>query len=317
MNDKRIGIDVSGDDPNLVVSTIQKLEQMGIPAAWLITDATSIDGLTVLAVAAAQTERILLGTSITPTWPRHPITAVGQVQTIAKIAPGRFRFGVGPGHRIEMADVFGFDFKAPLTNLREYLRIVRSLLHQGEVDHEGRYYDAHMSIAQTYPDVPVLASALRKASFHLCGAESDGAISWVCPGRYLHEVAIPAMEAGAKEAGRQVPPLYIHAPVCVHDDADEVREAVRQELADYPKLPFYANMFADAGFPEALETGGWSDDMVDAVVLSGSEETVKNRLKELFDWGASEVLATVVTAGGDQAASWERTVSLIAEISRS
>ena len=297
MNDKRIGIDVSGDDPNQVVSTIQKLEQMGIPAAWLITDSASIDGLTVLAVAASRTERILLGTSITPTWPRHPITAVGQVQVIAKMAPGRFRFGVGPGHRIEMADVFGFDFKAPLTNLREYLKIVRSLLHEGKADYDGRYYDAHISIAQTFPDVPVLAAALRKASFHLCGAESDGAISWVCPGQYLNDVAIPVMEAGAREAGRPVPPLYIHAPVCVHDNPDEVRKATREQLDDYPKLPFYANMFADAGFPEALETGGWSDGMVEAVVLSGNEEVVGNRLKQLFDWGASEVLASVVTAG--------------------
>ena len=36
------------------------------------------------------------------------------------------------------------------------------------------------------------------------------------------------MKAGAQQAGRQVPPLIAHAPVCVHDNADEVRAAVRQ-----------------------------------------------------------------------------------------
>ena len=44
-------------------------------------------------------------------------------------------------------------------------------------------------------DVPVMASALQRRSFELCGAEADGAISWVCPGGYLRDVAIPAMNA--------------------------------------------------------------------------------------------------------------------------
>ena len=133
----------------------------------------------------------------------------------------------------------------------------------------------------------------------------------------MQQVAIPALEAGAKKAGRAVPPLYIHAPICVHDDVDEVRQAAREQLADYPKLPFYANMFADAGFPEAKQTGEWSNAMIDTVVLSGDEETVSARIKQLFDLGAREVLATVITAGGDRTASWKRTVGLVAEMTTS
>jgi len=58
------------------------------------------------------------------------------------------------------------------------------------VDFDGTYYKAHDAIAQPL-DVPVMTSALQRDSFELCGEEADGAISWVCPGPYLRDVALP------------------------------------------------------------------------------------------------------------------------------
>src|SRR5262249_61491457 len=113
-------------------------------------------------------------------------------------------------------------------------------------------------------------------SFELCGEEADGAISWICPGVYLRDVALPAMRLGAERAGRPVPPLIAHAPVCVHDNAAEVRTAVREQIQN-PRLPFYRQMLMAAGFPEA-EDGTWSDAMIDAVVLAGEEARVAERL---------------------------------------
>ena len=73
-------------------------------------------------------------------------------------------------------------------------------------------------------------------------------------------------------------------------------------------------MFAEAGFPEAGATEGWSDAMIEAVVLSGSEERVRERIAGMFKLGASEIIVSIVTAGEDTAASRERTLSLLAEI---
>ena len=115
MIEKRIGVAAMGGNANEVLSRIQELERRGVQAAWLTTGGAGLDGLTLFSAAATQTERIMLGTCITPTWPRHPIAAVQQVQVIANLAPGRFRFGVGPSHRAGMEGMFGFDFTAPLT----------------------------------------------------------------------------------------------------------------------------------------------------------------------------------------------------------
>lgn len=314
MSDKRIGVAVMGGDAASILARIEGVERVGIPAAWLTTGGAGLDALTIFSAAAVRTHQIMLGTCITPTWPRHPIVAVQQVQVVANLAPGRFRLGVGPSHKQGIEQTFGVDFRAPLTNLREYVGIVKALLADGAVDFDGRHYHAHARISGPVRDVPVLASALRRASFEFCGAEADGAISWVCPGIYLRDVALPAMKAGAQRAGRPVPPLIAHVPVCVHDDLREARAAVREQLGLYPQLPFYARMFAEAGFPEAEQTAKWSDQMIDAVVFSGKEKQVAARIRELLAWGVSETIVSVVTAGADRAKSWTRTMHLLAEL---
>ena len=316
VDQKRIGVTVTARDSAGVLASIERAEELGIPAAWLTTGGAGLDGLTLFAAAASLTRTILMGTSIVPTWPRHPVVMVQQVQVLAQLAPGRFRLGVGPSHQAGMESMFGVEFRSPLGHLREYLRILKALLQQGSVDFEGRYYQAHARIPAPV-DMPVMASALRRGSFELCGAEADGAITWVCPGRYLRDVAIPAMRSGAEQAGRPTPPLITHAPVCVHDDPREIRAAVQEQAANYPRLPFYAQMFADAGFPEAKQQRAWSDAMIDAVILSGDETRVAERLQELFAWGATEVLVQPIAAGEDRSASVERTLKLVAEVAKS
>jgi F420-dependent oxidoreductase-like protein len=322
MPEKLIGVAVSafgatGSAPDgpAILANIEHAEQLGIPAAWLTTGGTGLDALTLFAAAAVRTSQIRLGTSIVPTFPRHPLVAVQQVQVLAQLAPGRFRLGLGPSHRPTMESTFGFDFRAPLGHLREYVQIVKTLLSQGSVDFDGEYYHAHGQI-RTPVDVPVMASALQRRSFEFCGEATDGAISWVCPGVYLRDVALPAMRAGAEKAGRPVPPLLAHAPVCVHDKPDEVRAAAQQQLANYVRLPFYIQMFTAAGFPEAA-AGSWSDAMIEAVVCSGDESRVADRLHGMFALGATEILVSPLVAGSDRAASVERTLRLVAEVAKS
>jgi alkanesulfonate monooxygenase SsuD/methylene tetrahydromethanopterin reductase-like flavin-dependent oxidoreductase (luciferase family) len=205
----------------------------------------------------------------------------------------------------------GLPFQSPLGHVREYVRIVKGLLQHGRIDFEGTYYHAHETIPVPL-NVPVMASALQRRAFELCGAEADGAISWICPGPYLRDVALPAMRAGASQASRPVPPLIAHAPVCVHEHATEVRAAVRQQIRN-PRQPFYQRMLIAAGFPEAAE-GTWSDAMIDAIVCWGEETRVAERIQDLFACGATEVLLSPIGAGEDQAASVCRTTSFVAEL---
>jgi F420-dependent oxidoreductase-like protein len=307
-----IGVAITGQTTAEVLERIGQAEEAGIPAAWLTTGGAGRDALTLFAAAAVQTKSILLGTCITPTWPRHPVAVAQQVRVLAELAPDRFCLGVGPSHRAGMESAFGVEWNAPLGHLREYIKILKALIQKGEVDFDGKYYKAHARTGMAL-DVPVMASALRRGSFELCGAEADGAISWVCPGEYLRDVAVPAIESGAHKANRPTPSLVAHVAVCVHENIAEVRTAATEQLGMYPSNPFYTQMFVDAGFPDVAETKVWSNPMLDAVVLSGNGVRVRKRLQDLFSFGAREIIVSVVTAGKDPTASYKRTIKVLGD----
>jgi alkanesulfonate monooxygenase SsuD/methylene tetrahydromethanopterin reductase-like flavin-dependent oxidoreductase (luciferase family) len=250
-----------------------------------------------LAVAASRTERIGLGTSIVPVYPRHPIVLVAQTLVIADLAPGRFRLGIGSSHRPTIEGMFGLPFPSPLRYVREYLAVLRQLLWEGKADFEGEFFSVHAPLpaGMAPPRIPLLTSALRANAFRQAGEIADGAISWVCPVHYLVETAMPALQAGAESAGRPVPPLIAHVPVAPGGDRAASRQAGREFLNRYAQLPFYAAMFADAGYP-VQQDGTVPNALVDEMVVTGSGEEMVQQLKEILQAGMSEILVTLLPA---------------------
>ncbi|HEY7467144.1 MAG TPA: LLM class flavin-dependent oxidoreductase, partial [Dehalococcoidia bacterium] len=194
-----IGVYIPGGSAQQFIDSIKLAEAKGIPSFWLTSGGPSPDVITVFAAAAVQTSRIKMGTSITQTWPRHPVAIASQCIAMSQIAPGRFRIGLGSSHKPAVEGMYGVAYEKPLLNLREYLFTVQSLLKKGEVDFSGTFVKTATKLGagpgnfrlEAPIDVPVMASALRPASFRLCGELADGAISWVCPWEYLRDTALP------------------------------------------------------------------------------------------------------------------------------
>ena len=306
-----IGLVITEANAQLVVDRIKQAEEMGIPAVWMtIGGASGGDVLTTYAAAAVQTKRILMGTAIVPNMPRHPIIMAQQANAINSLAPGRFRLGIGPSHKAVIENTFGYTFDKPLSRLGEYIDIVSTLLSEGDVQFDGEFYNAHTKITDP-AKATIMASALRTGSFEFCGARGIAALSWVCPANYLRDIALPAMKRGAEKAGKTTPPLIAHVPVCLSEDADEVRAAVREQMGNYPKSPFYAQMFTDAGFPEVSE-GTWSDAMVDATVIWGNEEQIQAKMKQWLSYGFGELMAHPVIVGTNRETALLATMEVIA-----
>jgi alkanesulfonate monooxygenase SsuD/methylene tetrahydromethanopterin reductase-like flavin-dependent oxidoreductase (luciferase family) len=186
----QIGALVHGDSAQELLELITRMEGYGIHAAWITNSGARHDGIAVMAVAATQTRHIKLGTSIVPIYPRHPLIMAAQARVVADLAPGRFRLGIGPSHRA-MIEAMGLNFHAPLAHVREYLQILNALLKTGSVAFDGAHYKAHDRMPAPV-DLRVMAAALRRNAFELCGEIADGAVSWLCPGSYLRDVALPA-----------------------------------------------------------------------------------------------------------------------------
>ncbi|MSQ30571.1 MAG: LLM class flavin-dependent oxidoreductase [Dehalococcoidia bacterium] len=296
-----VGVAIQATEAREFVAQVQQAERAGVPVAWCtIGGAAGGDTLTAYAAALAGTSTIRLGTAIVPTWPRHPLVMASQAMTIEQLAPGRLRLGVGPSHEASMTRSYGAAFHHPLTELREYLTVLRTLSTTGKVDFVGEHITA---VATWRAPVPfeLLASALRPKSFELCGQLADGAISWMCPKHYLVTQGLPALAAGAKRGNRATPPLIAHVPVAVSSDRAAVRDLARKQLGSYMTSPFYLAMFREAGFPTANE--GYSDEMLDDLVVSGTQAEITERLRGYIIDGCGEVLAHPLLDPADRAGS--------------
>jgi alkanesulfonate monooxygenase SsuD/methylene tetrahydromethanopterin reductase-like flavin-dependent oxidoreductase (luciferase family) len=258
------------------------------------------DVLTTFA-AATKTSTVCLGTSIVPTYPRHPLVLAQQVLALYDIAPGRLRLGIGPSHRYIIEDIYGLPQWTPLAHLREYLEVLRAALWDGKVDHHGHFFNVLVTLPRT-SQIPILISTLRKSAFQLAGQIADGAISWVCPVPYLLRTGVPALRASAAAVGRSAPPLVAHVLVAVTEDRRAVRAAGHQMLDMTAKLPFYANVFSNAGFSLTSDQAV-PDALVDSLVISENESPVAERFAELLAAGLDELLVSLVPtttgAGGD------------------
>src|SRR6266581_544483 len=288
----RVGLVIEARDVTTAINRIHEAEQAGVQQVWMTQSVGMLDTLTLFAAVAAHTKQIRLGTSIVPIYPRHPLVMAQQAVTVDALAPGRLRLGVGTSHRHAMENMYGLSMSSPLAYLREYVEVMRQVLWEGRVDHQGTFFKVVTSFPR--PDqIPLLISALGENAFRLAGEIADGAISWVCPVPYLLDIALPALRSGAQARNRPSPPLVAHIPIAMSTDEAAVQAAVTQRISYYTKAPFYVHMFAAAGFPIGADGSG-VDALVKALVIAGNQEQVEKRVRELIASGLDELLLMLV-----------------------
>jgi alkanesulfonate monooxygenase SsuD/methylene tetrahydromethanopterin reductase-like flavin-dependent oxidoreductase (luciferase family) len=304
----RVGIAFFPRSSEAAVDLCVRAERANVDNAWMVMPATGLDTLTILAAAAVKTERIALGTSIVPAFTRHPLAFVTQALALEGLAPGRFDLGIGSAHARTMVDVYHVDFDRPLRRLIEYLNIVQPMLKTGSVHFEGEFYRADASFPHA-PGTRVPIAALRAPAFRVAGRLADGAMSWNCPTAYIQQVALPALQEGADSAGRDRPRLMVHVPVMVSTDRDEVHLRAGEQLRYYAAAPFYARMFADAGYPLRAD-GSVSPELIDDLVVMGTPDEIATQLRHRLDLGF-DVLMVNPLRTDDDAAHEDRVLEIL------
>ena len=87
--------------------------------------------------------------------------------------------------------------------------------------------------------------------------------------------------------------MVAHVPVALSQDHDSVMVAGHKMFEMYSKLPFYAKMFADAGFPLTSDKKV-SDEFVNNMIISRNEDIVAKSLTKLLDAGLDELMVSLV-----------------------
>lgn len=308
-----VGLHVSAPTAPATLERIRDAEKAGIRVAWMTSGGAAPDPLGIFAAAALNHETIEFGTCIVPTFPRHPVALVQSAIVVDQLAPGRLRLGVGPSHKPSVEGTYEIPFDRPLEHLREYVTILKALLGEGKVDFTGKRLSAHAQISAP-SGVRVMVSALRPNAWQIAGELVEGGISWVSPLPYMRDVAAPNLKLGAEKAGRPASKVIAHVPVIVSTDNDAVAAAAQRQLGFYPRLPFYSQMWQDAGFPEAKE-GTFSDAMRESLVISGDAESVATRIREISSFGVDEIIAMPLVLPEDKSAV-ARTVELLGALAK-
>jgi F420-dependent oxidoreductase-like protein len=289
---EHVGLVMDGSNAEVAVKTIVAAEDAGVRQIWMAQPPWWPDVLTTFAAAATKTSTVRFGTSIVPTYPRHPLVLAQQALALYDIAPSRVRLGIGPSHRFIIEDMYGLQQKTPLAHLREYVEILHAALWEGKVDHHGDFYNVVATLPRT-PQIPVLISTLGEKAFQLAGRIADGALSWVCPVPYLLHTGIPALRTSAAAVRRSAPPMVAHVLVALSEDRNSILSAGHQLLDFYAKVPFYANMFSNAGF-QLTSDQTVPDTLVDNLVISGNEDIVAAQFTELLANGLDELMVSLV-----------------------
>ena len=183
-----------------------------------------------LAALGARTERVLLGTSVlTPTFRHQPAVVAQAMGTLGCLFPGRVLLGVGTGESLNEVPPLGIawpEFKERFARLREAIQLMRRLWSEERVSFDGTFYKTRNATVYDTPagGVPLYVAAGGPQMARYAGRVADGLICTSGKGEALYrEQLLPALEEGARQAGRDPASLDKLIEVKVSFDTDRQR----------------------------------------------------------------------------------------------
>jgi probable F420-dependent oxidoreductase len=284
------------------------------------------DSLSVLTAYASVTERVRLGTGVVPIFSRTPASMAQIAATIDEFSGGRMVLGLGVSHKITVENWYDAEISKPVTQMREYVGIVRAIL-RGEAPPEGDFFNTNFQFMgySARPDLPIYIAALSPNMLRLAGEIGDGVLLWLCNPDYIRDVVVPSVREGRERAGKELDGFDIVPAVTVAltDDPDAARATMRQELLTYASLPFYRAMLEGSGFgddlaafDEGMQAGdvekakaGLSDRLLTALAGIGSADDVRGAVIRYRDAGA-----TSPSIGGLPGSDLEGAMRAVAEL---
>ena len=261
-------------------------EDLGLASVWF-SNIFGHDAMTVAALAARVTDRIEIGTAITPTYPRHPYAMAQQAASTQAAARGRFTLGVGPSHRVVVEGTWGLSYDHAYAHTAEYLSVLVPLLRTGAVDHAGQRFTvrARLSSSDGLP-VPVLLSGLGPKMLALAGTQADGTVTWMVGVRTLRDHVVPRIREAAAQAGRPAPRVVVELPLALTDDVAAARELAGKVFKTYASLPAYRAMLDREGAAGPAE-----------VAVVGDRDAIGEQLLRLAEAGATDFNAAPIALG--------------------
>lgn len=224
-----------------------ELESLGFDSLWVCDHLYGVpnpalpilEAWTELTAVGALTERVELGTLVTPPFFRNPAVLAKQVATLDQIAPGRVIVGLGSGWFTPEFEGTGCAFP-PLPErqraLEETIEILKGLWSEDRFSYEGKHFRVKDAIGLPRPARPPRILVGGGGERRLMGIAARHADLWnnpaICQGQLGHKVE--ALERRCSQVGRDFATLAVSQQCTVVIASDDA--AARQALEKAQKI---------------------------------------------------------------------------------
>jgi len=246
-----------------VADLVRRVEELGYGAFWY-GEGFGRDPLVLAAFLLAQTSRLVIATGIASIYSRDAVSMVGGSHALAEQSDGRFLLGLGVSMP-PLVEPRGHRFGPPVATMRAYLARMKASSYAAVPPAEAP---------------PVVLAALGPKMTELAVAETRG----THPCNVTPEYTAKARETMGSDAW-----LCVEQKIVLESTPSRAREIARAGLALYLGVPHQQRHFVRMGFSASDFEGEGSDRLVDALVAWGDEETIRRRIREHLDAGATHV----------------------------
>jgi probable F420-dependent oxidoreductase len=260
----KIDAEVLAASPAEAGDLAKKAEEFGFDCLW--ANETKHDPFLQLALAAANTRSIRLGTSIALAFTRSPTALAYTAWDLQNLSGGRLILGLGSQVKGHIERRFGLKWESPTPKMREYIQALHSVWESwqtgSKLDFQGRFYKIDL-MTQFFnpgpignPKIPIYVAGVNEGMCRLAGRLGDGLhIHPLHTVRYLKEAMLPAVSRGLERAGRRREEVTLAASVfaAVGDDETQisnVKQLYRSQIAFYASTRTYRKV---------MELHGWGD----------------------------------------------------------
>jgi probable F420-dependent oxidoreductase len=335
----KVDTNLAAERPGEAAEAARAAEEIGFDGLW--TAETKNDPFLALALAAAATDRIELGTSVAIAFARSPTVLAHTAWDLALLSKGRFVLGLGSQVKAHVERRFAMPWSAPVPRLREHVGLIRAVWENWQegtpLDFRGEQYSASLMTPFfspgpiEHPRPPIYIAGVGQPMLRLAGQVADGlCVHPFHTRRYLTEVILPAVDAGARRANRSRSDCTISIPAFVVTGRDEaergrVREQTRARIAFYASTRSYEPVFALHGWGGVCQQlgrlaarGQWTempalidDEMLTACAVDAEPADVGPALKERYGGLADRITFARRFEPGEDDRFWRETMNVL------
>jgi probable F420-dependent oxidoreductase len=280
---------------------VEGAETVGFDDLWS-GETAGPDGFTPLALAAAWTERMRLGTGVVNVFTRGPAVLAQHATALQDASGGRFCLGIGSSSDVIVERWNQIPFEKPLTRVRETVEVLRTVL-AGERGPGGFRLEAPPE-----PPPPIYVAALRGRMLRLAGAIGDGTFVNFLPLSSIEKVT-EEIRAGEREAGKEQGASDVLCRFfCIPQPAEEALPLARRMFAAYGTVPVYEAFFRWLGWGDAIDpmVEAWRagdrqralevapDELIQEIFVFGDAGQQKLRLAQFVEGGITTPVLTPI-----------------------